>query len=286
MLGEAHRCRRVSGRRGFTLLELLVVVAVTSVLMSILIPSLSVARERARQLTCAARLKQWGIAFSCYEAESHGYWPHCDGLDRGPRKLSDPHVSQEDVADWFGWVDVLPPLIGLKPWRDYQRYEHPRENTFYQCPWGRLVDGPNIYSYRPERDGYFSYAMNSCLELDRNAWPPEDGRGYPMPSFLNTEKIWHPGQVIVLFDQLLDPFKGFDAGQVYRGAGKYCGSYPKAFSARHRRGRSELGGNLLFGDGHAGWESSVWKPEWDPRLEVPPRDDRNWYPYPVREEAS
>ena len=57
-----------------------------------------------------------------------------------------------------------------------------------------------------------------------------------MPSFLDTGKILWPAQVVTLFDQLLDPEQGFDGNVVYREAGKYCGSYPKAFSARHGRG--------------------------------------------------
>lgn len=256
-------------------------VALVSLLISLILPVFGAVRQRVHGACCAARLSQWGLALGCYAAENQGIWPHCDGLDRGPRDLSDPRISPEDVADWHGWVDVLPPLLGLKPWRYYPRGEHPGEDTFYQCPLGRPMSGPGLYSYDPQRDGYFSYAMNSCLELDANAWPPPDGRGYPMPSFLDTARIVQPAQVIVLFDQLLDPHKGFDAQQVYRGAGKYCGSYPKAFSARHRRGRGKLGGNILFADQHVEWAPSVWKPWWDPLQEVPPRDDPNWYPYPA-----
>ena len=179
-----------------------------------------------------------------------------------------------------GWVDVLPPLLDLTPWRDHSKYQRPNERTFYQCPAGRLDEGEGMYNYRPRRNGYFSYAMNSCLELDANAWPPPDGVGYPMSSFLETTKIVSPQRVILLFDQLLDPRKGFDAQKLYRGAGKHCGSYPKSFAGRHRHARSGLGGNILYCDGHTAWHDTVWKEDWDPDQEVPPRDDPNWYPYP------
>ena len=282
MLNKAHRTENQRpSRRGFTLLELLVVISVMTLLMAILSPSLRDARARAKEVVCASRLKQWGVAFSCYAAENTGMWPHCDGLDRGPRDINHPRVSQEDIADWHGWVDLLPSMIGFQPWRDYPRYQRPNEKTFYQCPSEHPLDGQGNYSYRPLRDGYFSYAMNSCLELDRNAWPPPGGAGYPMPSFLDTAKIECPQRVIVLFDQLLDPRKGFDGDILYRGAGKHCGSYPKSFSARHRHAESGLGGNILFADGHTEWRQSVWKDDWDSDLEVPPRDDPDWYPYPV-----
>ena len=280
MLRKAHRCRHSARLAGFTLLELLVVISVVTLVVAILSPSLRSARARAQQVVCSTRLKQWGVAFECYAAENRGVWPHCDGLDRGPRPITHPRISKEDVADWHGWVDLLPPMIDMTPWREFPRYKHPTERTLYQCPSARLAEGRGAYSYRPERNGYFSYAMNSCLELDRNAWPPPDNIGWPMPSFLDTARIQCPERVILLFDQLMDPRKGFDGEIRYRSAGKHCGSYPKAFSARHRHGKSVLGGNILFADGHAGWRESLWKPHWDVDQEVPPRDDPDWYPYP------
>lgn len=282
MLRKAHRLQDCAAPcRGFTLLELLVVVSVVSLLMAMLAPSLSAARERAKQAVCGSRLRQWSLAFGCYAAENSGKWPHCDGLERGPRDIRHPHVSKEDLADWHGWMDLLPPMLHLKPWQDYPRYQHPNKNTFYQCPSAHPLETVGVYSYRPLREGYFSFAMNSCLELDANAWAPPGNLGYPMPSFLDTAKIACPQRVILLFDQLLDPRKGFDEHKLYRGAGKHSGSYPKSFAARHRHGDSGLGGNILFTDGHTEWRRSVWKAQWDPELEVPPRDDPNWYPYPA-----
>ncbi len=281
MLCQAYRIK--SGRlryAGFTLVELLVVVAIISMLMGVLMPALTSARDKAKDVTCAARLQQWGLAFACYANEYSGMWPHCDGLDRGPRHYTHPLISKEDMADWHGWVDLLPTLIGMKPWREHPRRGYPGPETFYQCAFGVLIPGEGTYSYRPERDGYFSYAMNSCLELDANAWQPEEYSGSPMPSFLDTGKIFWPARVITLFDQLLDPEQGFDGNVLYRGAGKHCGSYPKAFSARHGRGGKKPGGNILYADGHVECKDSVWKPEWDVNLEVPPRSDGNWYPYP------
>ena len=281
MLCETHRIARKWHDGGFTLVELLVVISIIALLLAILLPSLRSARERAKDVVCGARLMQWGVAFGCYANDHEGLWPHCDGLDRGPRQLDDPHISDEDRADWHGWVDVLPPMIDRRPFRDHARFERPDHKTFFQCPFARPQAGAGVYSYRPQRDGYYSFAMNSCLELDLNAWPPSDGRGYPMPSFLQVSKIKCPQQVFVLFDQLLDPSKGFDAQILYRSAGRHCGSYPKSFSARHRRGRSGLGGNILLADGHTEWRRSVWGRNWDVDQEVPPRDDPNWYPYPV-----
>lgn len=50
----------------FTLIELLVVIAIISILAAILFPVFSMAREKARQTSCASNLKQLGIAFTQY----------------------------------------------------------------------------------------------------------------------------------------------------------------------------------------------------------------------------
>lgn len=253
----------------FTLVELLVVMSIISLLFGLLMPAFSRVRAVAKQTVCQSQLRQWGLAFEIYAAENDNFYPHIDGLDRD--------ASQ---ADWFGWVDMLPPLMGEKSWREYERWHKPGRNTIFQCP-SATPGSSNLYNYNPERNGYFSYAMNSCLELDRNCWPPDDEpQGNNMPSFLNIAKIRHPARVILLFDQLLDPRKGYGGNQLNRSAGRYCGSYPKAFSARHAKPSGLLGGSILYCDYHVEWTETVWKPEWPDDLEVPPRDDLDWYPYP------
>ncbi|MBN1362298.1 MAG: type II secretion system protein [Sedimentisphaerales bacterium] len=59
-------------RRGFTLVELLVVIGIISILMAILTTSLRGARENARQTACLANLRQWGIIFAIYASEHDG----------------------------------------------------------------------------------------------------------------------------------------------------------------------------------------------------------------------
>ncbi|RKY09202.1 MAG: hypothetical protein DRP66_02790 [Planctomycetota bacterium] len=56
--------------RGFTLIELLVVIAIIALLLSILVPSLNMAKEIARRLICSTQLKSFGVGLHLY-SESH-----------------------------------------------------------------------------------------------------------------------------------------------------------------------------------------------------------------------
>jgi len=69
--------RRGSGapRCGFTLIETLVVVGIVSLLVSIIMPAISVIRGEARLLQCSNNIRQLCIAFQGYANENRGRFP-------------------------------------------------------------------------------------------------------------------------------------------------------------------------------------------------------------------
>jgi prepilin-type N-terminal cleavage/methylation domain-containing protein/prepilin-type processing-associated H-X9-DG protein len=98
---EHFRIARI--RSGFTLVELLVVVAIIGVLTALLLPAIQAARESARATTCRNNLKQLGVALQSYHAQ-HGRFPEGARMHKrsgqrsiGWHVLVLPHVEQDNL---------------------------------------------------------------------------------------------------------------------------------------------------------------------------------------------
>ncbi|MEW6250657.1 MAG: type II secretion system protein [Planctomycetota bacterium] len=97
-----------SGRRqaGFTLTELLVVLAIIAMLLSILLPSLAAAREQARATVCGQRLRDLGCGQATYFTEEKDWIPGCNTSGvaarayAGTPKMHDPRVPVQS----FDWI--------------------------------------------------------------------------------------------------------------------------------------------------------------------------------------
>src|SRR5688572_4854916 len=82
-------------RKGFTLVELLVVIGIIAVLISILLPTLARTRAAAARTVCATQMRELVTAAHMYANENRGYLPEYRGYDKDVSKtvVIDPGVG-------------------------------------------------------------------------------------------------------------------------------------------------------------------------------------------------
>ena len=122
--------------KGFTLVELLVVVAIIALLVSILLPALGQAREQARLVVCLSNLRQVALGALAYESDNDRLPLHC--------WENNPNALPKQVT----W-DTSTPNSDVRPlYKDYL------DINYFKCPflpeWKRSMEdigaGYNVYS--------------------------------------------------------------------------------------------------------------------------------------------
>ena len=104
-------------KKSFSLIELLVVVAIIGVLASLILPSLGAARKRAQSAVCQNNIKQIGLAISMYALDNDNYAP----------------ADNKSTATGLQWHRTLSQS-------NYINYDHEDDGTAFVCPNGEKLD--------------------------------------------------------------------------------------------------------------------------------------------------
>ncbi len=171
-------------RRGFTLMELLVVVAIISVLIAFLLPALSEARRGANKVKCLAALRDLHNAFNMYAVEFQQAWPvvqhvasDSKGSPSGDKVLPAYTASPEPKGGERHWADLIAKYAGhqkvvMTYYKDLGQLKN-RKSVIWGCPeWENnlIWTGKGEVAYSP---GFgMSFNANPEMYLKLQIAPP------------------------------------------------------------------------------------------------------------------
>lgn len=207
---------------GFTLLELLVAVALVVVVLSLLFPAFQKTRDRARSAQCMANLREIGTLLGCFLADK-GYYPGA---------YVELNAAGNVTQRWF---QVL---------RSYSHPNYSRSSMEVpkgmQCPSRKPATGVKALGY-----GYNFEGFGHTPENGNGNWD-EPGKEYMRKYWqVKPGRVEEPAKKLVIGDSLDD---GSTADITTRVIFIY-----RAISSPYHARRHDGGGNYLFADGHVEW---------------------------------
>lgn len=106
-MGRQGEQRSAAVGAGFTLVELLIVIAIIAILASLLLPALSRAKQLAKRTDCVSNLRQIGVAFEIYVDENDGRFPDRRDLKGSLPGGYHPWTSWPPSDPRAGWAAVM-----------------------------------------------------------------------------------------------------------------------------------------------------------------------------------
>ncbi len=201
---------RVSSRTAaFSLIEILVVIAIIAVLTAIVIPTYGHVRTVANRTASASNLRQWGIALQLHLQETRGRLPW-EVVKSSSDRPSWAEVDNPDYATC--WFNALPPYVGQSPLsatpavdrdRNNKSPSYLREGSLFYAAGADVEASRRSLANKPT----FCYMMNS--QIYSNASPQEGGvkmrddpKGMRISAFPDGAKL---SRIAFMTESVLDP---------------------------------------------------------------------------------
>ena len=183
-------------RRGFTLVELLVVVGIIALLMSILLPALNKARENARQVKCANNMRQIWMACLMYANENKDKLPIPPRVENFSSSILAPGIAI--MMDPNGNIGGIYDYNQGTLWPYISKSIQARQDVF-NCPTDLDAFRPvsrGTINYTASYQRNFTYSWNALVrgqDADTSTWLK--------PTGIRLASIVMPGQKITLVEE-------------------------------------------------------------------------------------
>ena len=203
-------------RRGFTLVEILVVIGVIALLAGIAFPVFSRARENGRRTSCASNLKQLGLAFQQYAQDNNGRYP----------RAANYQAWESGRAYWVTGTRMASPNGGLALDGGEFTYQDGRSSRVEDGALFPFVKEANVYRCPSIENGdkkRLTYSMNCAI------------------SMINQVRVRTPSEIVLLVDESKSLNDGYFWSAIGIGGVKATDELTQMHNG---------GGNLLFVDGH------------------------------------
>lgn len=268
--------RQTNREKGFTLIEILVVISIISILAAILFPVFARARENARRASCLSNLKQIGLATMMYTQDYDERLPlplwqkggaittfsnTGDFEKPSPRDRTRPSglfkLSTGDGKDFvYSWMDFIFPYV--------------KNTQVFVCP---SFDPGESSSLHHDASSYgYNTLIHRLKPLDEGTGALTKGSKPP----LSLAEISSPSKIVIMLDYPI-------LYSVTANPGEYCqssGWLDPTSTNRQRMWPHLGGGNVTFADGHAKWykagsssvchvstdKNNLSQPAWNPSL--------------------
>lgn len=235
-------------RRGFTIVEMMVVIGVIALLMALLFPAVGMVQRSGRAEVSKSNLRQWGVGTIGYINLNQESLPWEGMKDVGDMPLNLDHRKF--------WANAIPPFVGQKPYKDIvdecaaTMIEVPNADggSIFIDP-GAIPAGDAPYAFgQPLENGwrrqfYFNYVPNSQLN---NTYLAKFGiQQYTPDMVMRMAHISIPAATILMLEMRANKDELPSSDPFYDKDLRRHRSDWKRFAARHFQG-----GHLMFADGH------------------------------------